>query len=149
VSAGGEPTRELVELPRQECLGLLGASHIGRVIVARGEDQPPLIRPVNFLFDTRSQSVVFRTSDGTKLHALLRSAHAAFEVDEVDPEDHTGWSVIILGHTEEITQASEIRRLEGTGLHTWAPGDRSHWIRIRARTVSGRRITGRGITGAP
>lgn len=135
-----EPTHRLVELARQECIALLETTRLGRVVVSAGENQPPLIRPVSFLFDARSQSVVFRTSDGTKLHALLSSASAAFEADETNPRDHTGWSVIVAGHTEEITSASEIRRLERAGLDTWAPGERSHWIRIRARTVSGRRI---------
>jgi hypothetical protein len=49
--------------------------------------------------------------------------------------------VIVNGVTEEVTRPEELRRLEAAGLHTWAPGARPRWIRIRARTVSGRRIT--------
>jgi hypothetical protein len=48
--------------------------------------------------------------------------------------------VIIQGVTEEITNSAELRRIEALGLEPWAPGHKGHWIRIRASTVSGRRI---------
>jgi uncharacterized protein len=131
----------LVELTRPECLALLETAELGRIVVALGAKRLPLIRPVNYMFDGPSQSVVFRTSGGSKFNALVRSASASFEIDSVDPQSHTGWSVIVDGVTEEVTRPAELRRLEGARLHTWAPGERLHWIRIRARTVSGRRIT--------
>jgi hypothetical protein len=84
--------------------------------------------------------VVFRTAPGSKFYALLRQNTAAFEVDGVDREKRTGWSVIIVGATEEVTNPSDVRRLDGLGLQHWAPGDKPHWVRIRAWTVSGRRI---------
>jgi uncharacterized protein len=77
---------------------------------------------------------------GSKLHALLRTAHAAFEIDGIDAASRTGWSVIIVGVTEEVTDPGEVRRLENLRLDVWTPGDRAHWARIRAWTVSGRRI---------
>lgn len=101
----------------------------------------PIIRPVNYVFDAPSQSVIFRTASGTKLHALLRSASAVFEIDGTEPATRSGWSVIIVGTTEDISNPSEIRRLETIGVDPWPPGLKSHWLRIRARVVSGRRIT--------
>jgi Pyridoxamine 5'-phosphate oxidase len=53
----------------------------------------PTIRPTNYLFDEPSQLIVFRTAYGSKLQGLLTSAKAAFEIDGIDPEQHTGWSV--------------------------------------------------------
>lgn len=103
-------------------------------------DGAPLIRPVNYVFDDRSQSVVFRTAHGSKFHALLRSAHAAFEIDGIDEGERTGWSVIMRGVTDEIVGPTEVRRLENLGLELWAPGRKAHWMYIRAWTVSGRRI---------
>ena len=103
------------------------------------KDQP-VIRPVNYVFDKSLQSVVFRTAQGSKFDALLRAARAAFEIDGIDERSRTGWSVIIHGVTEEIINLSEVRRLDGLGLETWAPGLKPRWVRIRARTVSGRRI---------
>jgi uncharacterized protein len=132
-------TSEMRDLSREECLELLGANGVGRLAVS-GKDAP-VIRPVNYAFDGPSQSVVFRTAPGSKFYALLRQNAAAFEVDGIDPENRTGWSVIIVGATEEVTSPSDVRRLDGLGLHQWAPGEKPHWVRIRAWTVSGRRIT--------
>ncbi|MGI8712275.1 MAG: pyridoxamine 5'-phosphate oxidase family protein [Solirubrobacteraceae bacterium] len=132
------PSAEMLELPRAECLRLLAASQFGRIAVNGAS--VPIIRPVNYVFDAASQSVIFRTASGTKLHALLKSASAVFEIDGNDPAALSGWSVIIIGITEEVTDRSEIRRLETIGVDPWPPGVKSHWLRVRARVVSGRRI---------
>ncbi len=129
----------LVTISREQCLELLAEHSFGRLAVNLGEGAP-VIRPVNYAFDRSSQCVVFRTDTGSKLHAVLHSAHAAFEIDGMDPESRTGWSVIIVGITEEVTRAADLARLQRLNLETWAPGHKSHWVQIRARTVSGRRI---------
>ncbi len=134
------PAVEMLDLDRPECLRLLAATGVGRIAVSVTEWDDPVIRPVNYVFDTSSQSVLIRTAPGSKLHALLRSRRAAFEIDGIDPAGRVGWSVIILGVTEEITNPAELRRVEGLGLEPWAPGQKGHWIRIRSNTVSGRRI---------
>jgi nitroimidazol reductase NimA-like FMN-containing flavoprotein (pyridoxamine 5'-phosphate oxidase superfamily) len=118
---------------------LLGSTSFGRLAVNTGEGAP-VIRPVNYVFDEPSQSVVFRTARGSKFQALLRAARAAFEIDGIDASARTGWSVIIVGVTEEVTNPIETRRLESLPLDPWAPGEKPHWVRIRAWTVSGRRI---------
>jgi nitroimidazol reductase NimA-like FMN-containing flavoprotein (pyridoxamine 5'-phosphate oxidase superfamily) len=130
---------EMLDLTREECLRLLAAHTFGRLAVTAGEG-PPVIRPVNYLFDQPTQSVVFRTALGSKFHFLLRSADAAFEIDGIDEGSRTGWSVIIHGVTDEVTNANDVRRLDGLGLEPWAPGRKPHWVHIRAWTVSGRRI---------
>jgi uncharacterized protein len=84
--------------------------------------------------------VVFRSAQGSKFTASLLSGQAAFEIDGVEPEDETGWSVIVVGAVEEITNAAEVTRLERLGLRPWAPGAKPHWLRIRSTVVSGRRI---------
>jgi nitroimidazol reductase NimA-like FMN-containing flavoprotein (pyridoxamine 5'-phosphate oxidase superfamily) len=129
----------MVDIPRQECLRLLASHGFGRLAVSTG-DGAPLIRPVNYVLDDRSQSVVFRTAHGSKFHALLQSASAAFEIDDIDEASRTAWSVILRGVTDEVVGPSEIRRLENLGLEPWAPGLKTHWMYIRAWTVSGRRI---------
>jgi uncharacterized protein len=132
-----EPTSEMLVLPREECLRLLSSHRFGRLAVAMDS---PVIRPVNYVFDERSQSVAFRTADGSKFHAMLVNGNAAFEIDGIDPGSRTGWSVIIVGMTEEVTSPAELRRLHRLGLETWTPGRKAHWMRIRAWTVTGRRI---------
>jgi nitroimidazol reductase NimA-like FMN-containing flavoprotein (pyridoxamine 5'-phosphate oxidase superfamily) len=132
-------TTEMLELSREECLRLLAEHHFGRLAVNMGKG-PPVLRPVNYAFDDRLQSIVFRTAAGSKFQALVGSAEAVFEIDGTDEVSHTGWSVLMQGTTEEIAQQTEIRRLNELGLETWAPGYKAHWHHIRAWTVSGRKI---------
>jgi uncharacterized protein len=154
--APNRPTTEMLELSRPECLRLLAANGIGRIAVSVTEWDHPLVRPVNYVFDQSSQSVLIRSASGSKLHALLRSARAAFEIDGTDEAGRIGWSVIIVGVAEEITSRAELRRIESLGLESWAPGDKGHWISIRTNVVSGRRIAlvtgngaGRSVVLAP
>jgi uncharacterized protein len=131
---------EIRALSREECLRLLATGGVGRLAV-NTEGEAPVIRPVNFVFDEPSQSVAFRTAAGSKFYALVSSRSAAFEIDHIDPVSHTGWSVIVVGAAEEVESPADIRRLDAHGDPSWAPGDKPHWMRIRARTVSGRRIS--------
>jgi nitroimidazol reductase NimA-like FMN-containing flavoprotein (pyridoxamine 5'-phosphate oxidase superfamily) len=128
----------MYELSREECLRLLGSHRFGRLAVNMGTG-PPVIRPVNYVFDERSQSVVFRTTRGSKFHALLHARAAAFEIDGIDEASRTGWSVIIQGVTD-LVDPREVGRLDRLDVQPWAPGPKPHWMHIRAWTVSGRRI---------
>lgn len=132
--------RALHELSRRECLDLLAAHQVGRLAV-HGSGVAPIVRPVNYVFDPSSQAVVFRTAEGSKFHSLLHETHAAFEIDGIDDQTRSGWSVIIVGVTEPLTRPDEIRRAEALGIEPWANGQKSNWIRIRAWTVSGRRVS--------
>lgn len=129
----------MLELERSECLDLLAAHHFGRLAVVM-TNGAPMIRPVNYAFDQSSQSVVFRTARGSKLHALLRAAKAAFEIDGIDEQSRTGWSVVIEGVTAEVNRPHDVGRLNRLGIEPWAPGPKPHWVAIRAWTVSGRRL---------
>ena len=130
---------EMLELSRPQCLELLAANTVGRLAINTHHDAP-VIRPVNYVFDEASQSVVFRTGLGSKFHHLLQATKAAFEVDGIDPDSHTGWSVIIVGVSEDVTDPLELRRLESLVVDPWAPGNKGYLARIRAYSVSGRRI---------
>jgi uncharacterized protein len=129
----------LAALDRDECLRLLGTMTVGRVVVVTSGGTP-VIRPVNYVLDGASQSVVFRCAEGTKLVSLLHAAHAWFEVDDIDPVGRTGWSVIVAGVTEAVNRPDEVRRLDGLALDSWITGPGSVWIRVRARVVSGRLV---------
>jgi len=130
----------LTEIARDECLRLLGANAVGRVVVIRPAIETPVIRPVNYVFDEASQSVVFRCIPGTKFASLMRASRAWFEIDGIDGDRRTGWSVIIAGVTEVVTQSAEVRRLDSIGLDSWIAGQNAEWVRINARVVSGRRL---------
>ena len=130
---------DLQSLEREECLELLRRGSVGRIAVDAG-GKAPAIRPVNYLFDESSQSIVFRTAYGSKLQGMLLGGSAAFEIDGLDPVQRTGWSVVVVGRVEQISNPIELRRLESAGLEPWAAGPKPHWIRIRATTITGRRI---------
>ena len=91
--------------------------------------------PVNFLVD--GEAIVFRTDYGSKFRlAVLRGAPVSFQIDGVDAGQRTGWSVLVQGSATEVPDG-DVRRLR---LQPWAPGRKSHWVRIAAESVTGRRI---------
>ncbi len=93
---------------------------------------------MNYIFD--DDSVVFCTGKGTKLTTVVGGADVAFEVDDTAPLHHSGWSVLVQGHAEVITDPQETGRLERGPLRPWAKGVRANWIRISLDQISGRRI---------
>ena len=137
---------EFLDIDRDGCMGMLAAASggVGRIALSVS---PPMIRPVNYAFDDRTQSVVFRSALGSKLLEGLSAQTAAFEIDGTDPVERTGWSVIVEGDAEEVSEPGEIDRLEGLGLEPWAPGVKTHWVRIRATSAFGHRIVDRDKWG--
>ena len=127
-------------ISRDECLRLLGAQKFGRLgFVVDGQ---PLILPVNYAL--QGDVVLFRSGEGTKLEAAT-NARVAFEVDEVDVDAGTGWSILVQGVAQEITDdvdyfAEVLRR---AAAPTWVPGPTDHYVRIVPHHISGRRLPGR------
>lgn len=120
-----------------ECLELLGEFVIGRLAVeATGR---PRIFPVNYVMD--GNSIVFRTSAGTKLSEACHERFVAFEIDEADRQMHTGWSVVVSGVAHHVTDPAEVERLSVLPLRPWGPGHKDHFVRVTPVQVSGRRIT--------
>ncbi len=124
-------------ISRQECLQLLRGQRVGRVaFVARDQ---PMVLPVNYAI--HGGTIVLRTGTGTKLEAM-RSSKVAFEVDEFDVVDASGWSVVVQGVAEDITDADDLTAglLRDSAVPSWAPGDLDHYVRIDPTMISGRRI---------
>ena len=131
-------TREIRELSRAECLDLLGRAHLGRLGFIDSVGVFPIVVPVNYvLYDG---SVVFRVGPGAKLAAAVRGADVAFEVDQTDDSERTGWSVLVRGTAEELVDSDELAELKERHLQPWAPGAKRHYVRINSNLVSGRRI---------
>ena len=123
-------------IPAKECWDLLDHAQVGRVALL--VDGRPEIFPVNFAVD--DDTIVFRTDRGTKLLGLLQSPECCFEVDGVGRKLWAGWSVVVKGHAEEVKGGPESAHVASLDLRYWAYGEKSHWIRIRPREVTGRRI---------
>lgn len=122
----------LVKLSMTECMDLLRSRGVGRIAVTF-PGAAPLVVPVNYVLD--GDVVMFRSAPGSKLTAMA-GRPISFQLDEIDPVHHTGWSVLIRGRGYEATRW-ETEHLE---LETWAPGDKSHWVRVVPDAISGRRI---------
>jgi nitroimidazol reductase NimA-like FMN-containing flavoprotein (pyridoxamine 5'-phosphate oxidase superfamily) len=124
------------ELTKSECFALLSGERLGRVAVV--DDQGPIVFPVNFVLDRNM--VVFRTDEGTKLDAAARGSRVAFEIDGTDEAARSGWSVLIRGEATEVTDPAELARLRKLRVSPWAPGAKTHFVRILPAKLTGRRI---------
>ena len=102
-----------------ECRELLTRHHFGRFGFVDAVGVLPSIVPVNYLLD--EDKVVIRTDAGRKLAAALRGAPVAFELDGVDETDHVGWTVLVSGRAEEITDEDTLAELRQTPLLAWHP----------------------------
>ena len=127
-------------IDRDACLRLLAGEEVGRLAVVTGGS--PAIFPINYVLD--GETIVFRTDEGTKLRAEGR-APACFEIDEIDREHHTGWSVTAFGRLEEITKydAPTMERVRRLPIDPWAGGDKAHWMRLIPDRITGRQIGSR------
>ena len=128
------------ELSKSECFGLLARERVGRVAFV--DDLGPIVMPVNFVLDRHM--VVFRTDDGTKLDVAVRGSRVAFEIDGTNDAARTGWSVVVRGEAVEVTDTAELARLRRLPLHPWAPGAKTHYVRILPAVLTGRRISAPG-----
>lgn len=125
-------------LTREECVELLGDQVIGRLAVVVGGR--PEIFPINYVLD--GEAVVFRTNAGTKL-AGTTQAEVAFEVDLTHAKTMSGWSVVVHGIAQEITDSDRAdvqERLRSLPLGVWVPGERPHLLRIVPVEITGRRV---------
>lgn len=137
---GDQWESRLQKLNRAECIELLRSElrlgRIGYVV-----DGLPMIVPVNFAVD--GESVVFVTAAGSKLSWLSTHTRVAFQVDHGRPLDESGWSVLVHGTAQEVTDPAELELLRGGPLHSWAVAAGEHYVRVTIAEVSGRRLARR------
>jgi nitroimidazol reductase NimA-like FMN-containing flavoprotein (pyridoxamine 5'-phosphate oxidase superfamily) len=124
------------ELDRAACVALLGSQRVGRVVLPGTE---PFIVPVNYVLV--DELVVFRT--GADSHAAAAAGTSiAFEVDAVDVASEAGWSVVISGPLEDVTEQVGAGSPLGEALESWAPGPKDRWLAVRIASISGRWVHG-------
>jgi len=127
----------LEEIPEAECLALLAGHGVGRLAVtAAGQ---PLVFPVNYILDGRT--VAIRSDPGTKLD-WASVGRVAFEIDNIDLVRQEGWSVLVQGVGQDITNGLDAwsRGVRSAPLAPWAAGEKAHWIAIVSPQFSGRRL---------
>ncbi|MGW3147779.1 MULTISPECIES: pyridoxamine 5'-phosphate oxidase family protein [Streptomyces] len=126
-------------LDRQECLRLLSKVPIGRVVYTR--KALPAVLPVNFSLDADSSVVLF-TSSGSDLVRAIDGVVVAFEVDDFRAETESGWSVVVTGRADIVTDPAEHERLSRTGPRSWMPVRDGVFVRIESEIVTGRELQG-------
>ncbi len=131
-----DPKTGIEVLDRAECMRLLGTQQVGRIAMVMGGR--PIVLPVNYVLD--GDRVVFRTADGTKFDAALRGATVGFEIDHLDSVFQTGWSVLVGGRAELITDATDLAHVQALPLRPWSSHEKSNWVQVRAEDLTGRRV---------
>ena len=97
-----------------------------------------MILPVNFVVD--GDTIVFSTSEGDKLDAVRQNRAITFEVDDVELALQAGWSVLVIGRPEVITDPAQVHRIEQHHLAPWVSLPDRVFVRITATEISGRRL---------
>jgi hypothetical protein len=129
------PTRRLVDLDVAECWSLAVTRPVGRLAWTGG--QGPTVLPVNFTVN--GMNVLVRTTAYSEISRECDDSPVAFEVDDIDTENRSGWSVLMRGrgHLEYGPPGD-------AEPDVWLSGPRSLRLRIEVTDVTGRRVTAPG-----
>jgi uncharacterized protein len=123
-------------LDRDECVRLLKLTRLGRIGFSSGA--LPSVLPVTYYLD--QDRIVVNTTRGSRLDAALKNAVVAFEADELDPSDHSGWSVAVTGVATELDPGT-FDREHRDPAGVWAPTGHEAVLAISIDVISGRRST--------
>jgi uncharacterized protein len=139
-SPGKKPSpSNFAELSEDACKELLAQHTAGRVGFMAPDG--PQILPVTYQY--RNGNVIFRTSPHGALSSLVRRTSVAFEIDGIDEEQQSGWSVLVLGFAEAMAHNYLLTSAWETGPVPWADGVRNLFIEIKPRKISGRSVRAR------
>ena len=128
-------------LERDECVRRLEAHGVGRIgVVAHGG---VAIFPVNYV--VAGDSIVVRVRQDGVIEKGTHSAAVAIEIDHADSVYHEGWSVLVQGHCEHVSDPDEIAALDHLPLLPWGGSERDLYLRVAMESVSGRHIHHRAV----
>jgi nitroimidazol reductase NimA-like FMN-containing flavoprotein (pyridoxamine 5'-phosphate oxidase superfamily) len=136
----GAGIRRTEELTAAECWRLLAGTSLGRIVFTRMA--LPAIRPVNHLVEDRT--IIIRSHMGAAI--VYRAASGGgtvvcYEADDLDPVEHTGWSVIATGTAQLVRDPAAIARYQRE-LEPWAAsGDMDYVIAVEPQMITGLRIS--------
>lgn len=128
MDAAGHFTR----IEGDECRHLLRGQRVGRVswVSSRGL----LTLPVTY--GLMGENIVLRTSPDSMLSELAGPIEVCFEIDDLDVETLTGWSVLVQG----VARNHDGPRPELVP-DPWAPGERPLTVVITPASYSGRAVS--------
>lgn len=117
-----------------ECRRLLSDAVVGRVCWSAREGLTALPVAYGVHEDGR---LAFRVAGGSVLGELAEPIEVAFQVDDLEADTLTGWSVLVRG-TAEAWRGEFPDAL----CRPWAPGERTNGIQITPHSYSGRIVSG-------
>lgn len=122
------------DLDTGECRELLLNHVVGRIVF--DDEHGPTALPVNYVLD--GEDVLFATSSNGEIARHATNSAVAFEVDDIDPANEAGWSVLVRGVAEQddTDRPSDL----DDQPYPWADGSRQLMVRIRPMSVTGRRL---------
>jgi len=134
-STGATP---LEELSPDECRTLLSLAAVGRVaFVVEGT---PVVLPVNYrvLNDEAGVRILMRTRPGNIIDNAPRQV--AFEIDGINHEDQTGWSVLVQGTLHHLDHNDVELVIHRFDPKPWVHDERSSWLAIKPTVITGRKL---------
>ena len=128
-------SRRFQELGWQQCYELLATQEVARV-AWQAADALQILPVTDILFEG---AIYFRTSTHSIVSELARPTEVALEVDELDEERRTGWSVVVHGRSGSVAPLENLsQRWELESLMPWAAGLRTLVVSVVPSEISGR-----------
>lgn len=131
--------RHAEQLSPAECSDLLKQTSIGHIVFV--DEKGPVALPVNY--GLAVEQIVFRVESQSSFRKRLENS-VAFEVDQIDPDSGSGWSVLVRGLAREIPieeVPALVKLMKEKSPRPWAVGVHSVWVVIEPREVTGLRLT--------
>ena len=127
------------DMPTWECYDLLVSSSVGRLCFLDGGT--PITFPVSFKVHRTETAahIVIRT--GPQSLMAKYAGLASFEVDDIDVETRTAWSVLLRGAVHRSFDTDHLPVPD-----PWITGDRHAWLLFQVDVLSGRRFVARDAT---
>jgi nitroimidazol reductase NimA-like FMN-containing flavoprotein (pyridoxamine 5'-phosphate oxidase superfamily) len=125
----------LHDLPEDECVRLLDSRRVGRLAFV--DDEGPAVVPVNYV--SHQGAVLLSISPHSSIGRHIRGQVVGIEVDDIDEDTRSGWSVLVRGLATFVDYDDLPDRAEGLP-EPWPDGVRSLHVRVTRRSVTGRRL---------
>ena len=110
----------------------MASRHVGRVV----HTISALPTAVPVMYAVIDGCVIFREFPGLDLRAGSEMV-IAFEVDTFGDRFDEGWCVVATGLAVEVTDLAEIDSLDRVGIASWAPDQRSPYVKLTIGPLTG------------
>ena len=120
---------------------LLGTDRVGRLVFT--SRYGPTAVPVVYKVDRGSLVLgAWNRVFDEELRTGIAHAdyHVAVEADQIDPQAHEGWTVLVRGAAHHLDTEAERAPIIGAGLEPWVEEIPPHFIRVNPTSISGLRV---------